>query len=469
MGRQRSWVAAVAISGVLVGSIAGCSGSDDAELGAGGSTTTGAPHEPGGGWDCGPDCDWDSAASGGADGSKASGRALADSEESLVADEAPTGAPTTTVPLSTVPGEPTPDAPDRPVVTAGSIDDNQAWEDYLLYRQWFDALAPRPEVLDLRVEGRQVLTVVDASGHPVPGAAISVVDGAGEEVARLTTYADGRALFHPPTDEIDPRTQSRPVFEAVVSPPSWAGGGEPVRQRLTADTSSYTVDLGELTVPEGVRLDVAFLLDATGSMGDEIDRLKANMVSIAEQIDALPGDPDVRFAMTVYRDQGDLFVTRTFDFTGDVATFTAGLRDVTADGGGDWPEALEDGLHDVLTAPTWRGDDTVKLVFLVADAPPHVGGEGPNYTDDLRAAAAAGVKVFPIASSGLADDPQGEYIFRQLAQATLARFVFLTYGADGTSPGDSTAHHVEPDAYSVLPLDELVVKLVTDELAPLNR
>ena len=50
----------------------------------------------------------------------------------------------------------------------------------------------------------------------------------------------------------------------------------------------------------------------------------------------------------------------------------------------------------------------------------------------------------------------------------MGRFVFLTYGADGVSPGDATAHQVAPDAYSTLPLDELVVQLVRDEVAALD-
>jgi hypothetical protein len=74
-----------------------------------------------------------------------------------------------------------------------------------------------------------------------------------------------------------------------------------------------------------------------------------------------------------------------------------------------------------------------------------------------------GIKIFPLASSGL--DDQGEYIFRQLAQISSGKFLFLTYGAGG-APGDETPHHV--DDYSVLSLDELVVRLVEEELAQLS-
>jgi hypothetical protein len=186
------------------------------------------------------------------------------------------------------------------------------------------------------------------------------------------------------------------------------------------------------------------------------------MISVAERIAALEARPDVRFGMTVYRDQGDVFVTRTFDFTGDVAGFTAALGEVVADGGGDTPEDVETALADALSKPAWRSDDMVSLAVLVADAPPHLDYAGSTpYTASIDLARSTGVKLFPVASSGL--DDQGEMVFRQLAQTTLGRFVFLTYGADGASPGTSTPHHV--DGYSTMALDDLVVQLVADELA----
>jgi hypothetical protein len=403
-------------------------------------------------WDCGAECGWDSDAAGsGTDGD------LAPVGEAMAADGARTDAASASATTAVEVARP------DTAVTAGSIDDNERWEDYLLYRQWFDALAPRPAVRDIPVEGRQVLEVLDGEGRPVLGARISVRDAADEEVARLTTHADGRALFHPAPGAVDPDSQRRPTFEVVVVPP---GGGEAERRALDAEARTHRVVLGAGSAEGPVLLDVALLLDATGSMGDEIDRLKANMVSVAEQIAEHPAAPDVRFALTVYRDEGDAFVTRSFGFTGDVAAFTDALREVEADGGGDWPEALEEGLAEVVGGQDWR-EGAVHLVFTVADAPPHLRDGGPGYDESLRLAAEEGIKVFPIASSGAADDAVTEYVFRQLAQVTLGRFVFLTYGADGAPTGDTTAHRVEPGSYDVLALDELVVRIVGDELAAL--
>jgi len=302
--------------------------------------------------------------------------------------------------------------------------------------------------------------VVTPDGSPVLGALVELRDrdGDGGVVARARTAADGVAYLHPPV-ATGGEQQSSAGYRATVTK-----DGARSETTLESGDRSHRIELDAAGVDE-VALDVLFLVDTTGSMGDEIERLKAHMVSVAERIAALPAAPDVRFALTVYRDRGDAFVVATRDFTSDVAGFVAALREVQAGGGGDEPEDLNAGLHSALTEPSWRGDGAVKLVFLVADAPPQLGYDGPDYAEDVLLAAERGVIVHSIASSGLND--QGEFVFRQLAQLTGGRFVFLTYGADGASPGDSTPHHV--DGYSVLALDDLVVQLVAEELEPLAR
>jgi hypothetical protein len=332
---------------------------------------------------------------------------------------------------------------------AGSTDDNERWDDYLRYRTEF--LARGIPVHDLDVTERHVVRVRDRDGGPVLGARVRVFAGDARAAALdLRTYADGRALVLPRAAAIDPQASLR----AVIS-----RGNAEVEVDLPRDRSDHAVTLP--IAPVAVKkVDVHFLLDATGSMGDEIDRLKAHMTAVADRIGGRDDGVDVRFGLTAYRDRGDAFVTRTFDLTGDVAAFDQALHEVQADGGGDTPEALSAGLRDAVTKPSWRGDDTVKLVFLVADAAPQLDDpEHADYAEEVRHAASAGIKIHPIASSGL--DDQGEFVYRQLAQITTGRFVFLTYGADG-GPGDATTHHV--DKYAVLSLDGLVAQLIEEEL-----
>ena len=340
----------------------------------------------------------------------------------------------------------------NPALRAGSVDDNAEWDDYLLYRLRFAEWGI--SVHDIDVSQRHIIQVTNEQGQPVLGAKVTIFDDAGQKLAMMRTCADGRALFFP-LASINPEAQS---YQVRVEK-----GSAEVTFPIDRSHRDHPVTLEVRSASSPVRLDVHFLIDATGSMSDEIQQLKENMITISERIHALPSNPDVRFGMTIYRDRGDLFISRTFDFTPDIETFTSELAKVVAEGGGDYPESLNEGLHNAIHLPEWRMEETVSLIFLVADAPPQlIYANDYDYAEEVFEAVERGIKIFPLASSGL--DDQGEYIFRQLAQISSGKFLFLTYGAGG-APGDETSHHV--DDYSVLSLDELVVRLVEEELAHL--
>ncbi len=214
------------------------------------------------------------------------------------------------------------------------------------------------------------------------------------------------------------------------------------------------------------RLDLVFLIDSTGSMADEIDKLKTSLRAIAAQVAALPSQPDLCFGLVAYRDKGDAFLLRSHDPTNNLNDFQRVLNALHADAGGDYPEAMNEALHETVHNLSWRGSGATRLVVLLADAPPYLDYGGPQYDDDMMAALGKGIKVLSVGASGL--DKQGEYIQRQIAQYTGGRFVFLTYAqADRPSsgPGRETRHDVSN--YSVDTLDSLIVRLVRDELARL--
>jgi hypothetical protein len=337
---------------------------------------------------------------------------------------------------------------------AGSVDDNAQWDDYLLYRLKFRDWGI--SVHDLDVSGRHTIKVINRRAMPVLGALVEVFASSGERLFQATSGADGTIYFHP---HMLGNSQSS-TFEVVASK-----GNEEVSLIISAEEFNHELVLDTRSSGDPIRLDVHFLIDATGSMSDEIQQLKDNMISVAERIASMQSNPDVRYGMTIYRDREDLFVSRTFDFTPDVIVFTDALREVYAEGGGDYPESLNEGLHQALYLPEWRQEETISLLFLIADAPPHLDyAQDFDYAQDVFQAVETGIKIFPLASSGL--DDQGEYIFRQLAQISGGKFLFLTYGAGG-APGDDTTHHV--DNYSVLSLDDLVVRLVEEQLAFLSN
>jgi Mg-chelatase subunit ChlD len=343
-------------------------------------------------------------------------------------------------------------------VTAGMVDDNADFGEYLAYRQ----RATPGVVRDRDVAERYRVEVRDAAGRAVPDAELALTwPGAATSVVWARTDAGGTAWLHPRAIVPPDVAAHTRALEVQVRHGRQLGRVAMLRGQKQA----VQLRLGAAAfVSARARLDLVFLVDATGSMGDEIHKLKTSLRDIADQIAVLPSRPDLCFALVAYRDQGDAFVLRTHDFTHRLDAFQGALDRLHAGGGGDYPESLNEALHETVHRLSWRGDGAQRLVLLVADAPPHLGRDGAPYDATMAAALAKGIKLFAVGASGL--DAQGEYVFRQLAQYTGGRFVFLTYRdarQPGRGPGTETTHDVSN--YSVNTLDQLVVRLVREELA----
>lgn len=123
------------------------------------------------------------------------------------------------------------------------------------------------------------------------------------------------------------------------------------------------------------QLDLIFIMDCTGSMGTYIRAAKQNIEAIVQKLVQSEGY-DLQFGLIGYRDhppQDQSYITKEFDFTADVSQMQANLRQLSAQGGGDGPEAVEAGLKAALDS-SWRATAT-KVCILIADAPPHGLGE----------------------------------------------------------------------------------------------
>jgi Mg-chelatase subunit ChlD len=121
------------------------------------------------------------------------------------------------------------------------------------------------------------------------------------------------------------------------------------------------------------RLDVAFVVDTTGSMKDDIRAVKDSLFQIVERIVSRTENLQIRFAIVSYRDhppQDRTYVTRVFDFTDRIKTVHREISKLKPSEGGDTPEAVADGLYDARTKLSWASD-AYKVLLLVGDAPPH--------------------------------------------------------------------------------------------------
>ena len=122
--------------------------------------------------------------------------------------------------------------------------------------------------------------------------------------------------------------------------------------------------------------DFAFVIDTTGSMGDDIDAVKANANAI---IDALfkDGAIDARIGVIGFKDTtiGEpteviLPFTDQDSFADRKAAAIAAINGIGVGGGGDLPETAFDGLRKALdgTMGDWRPGAAVHRVALFTDA-----------------------------------------------------------------------------------------------------
>lgn len=133
---------------------------------------------------------------------------------------------------------------------------------------------------------------------------------------------------------------------------------------------------------ELTHLDLAFVVDTTGSMGAFIQTAQRQMIALLQGLSTSIATPlDLRLAVVEYRDhppQDHSFVARAHEFSKDLRQVQKTINALKPDGGGDGPEAVYDGLSAACEKLAWR-DHSQRLVVLIGDAPPHGwyrGGDG---------------------------------------------------------------------------------------------
>jgi hypothetical protein len=127
-------------------------------------------------------------------------------------------------------------------------------------------------------------------------------------------------------------------------------------------------------------VEICFCLDTTGSMTGMIDAARLKMWAICHQVLAARPTPQLKVALVAFRDKGDEYVTRVFDLRDDLDAVYADLKTFVATGGGDTPEHVNKALFDAVHKVKWSADTkTLKVIFLVGDAPPHM-----DYDDDVK-------------------------------------------------------------------------------------
>lgn len=200
-------------------------------------------------------------------------------------------------------------------------------------------------------------------------------------------------------------------------------------------------------------VDIAFVVDATGSMGDEIEFLKFEMEDVIRKTFDKYNKLDLKVGSVFYRDRGDEYVTRYTDMQSDLLKVLNFVKLQRDGGGGDEPEALDSALYVALNKLTWRKEARARIMFLFLDAPAHDYAREDVYKMVTKAAE-MGVRIVPVACSGTGKI--SEFLLRSMALATNGTYAFLTNhsGVGGK--------HTEPstDAYDVELLNNLMQRVI---------
>ncbi|MFM9946119.1 MAG: carboxypeptidase regulatory-like domain-containing protein [Bacteroidia bacterium] len=225
------------------------------------------------------------------------------------------------------------------------------------------------------------------------------------------------------------------------------------------DAASFSISLNKLVIPsvcsQPLNMDIVFAVDATGSMGDEISYLQAELYDVIEKVKQ--GNPGLNLNMgsVFYRDKEDLYLTVQQNLTSDINTVMDFMKAQSADGGGDEPEGVDAAMEVAIGKFKWRSEARARVMFLVLDASPHHDEETMDklkkYT---KMAAEKGIRIVPIVCSGI--DKASEYLMRSIALATNGNYIFLT---DHSGIGDG---HITPstDKFDVETLNVLLIRLL---------
>lgn len=340
-------------------------------------------------------------------------------------------------------------SPEPGQLTAGEWRDLDHWSFWL-------GLFSRPDIAAYAEQWGFITTarypvIVRADGKPLADAGVTLLGPDEKPLWSARTDAHGEAeLFAGIFDGVIGESYKVSVSSSAGLASADATRDQPVVVEVTGAAQPKPA------------LDLMFVIDTTGSMGDELSYLQSELADVIDRVRTNVGETvALRLSVNFYRDDGDEYLVRPFPFTTDIDAALVDLEAQTADGGGDWPEAVHSALADAVDQHAWSETATARLCFLVLDAPPH---EDEATLASVRTSvgrfAEKGVRAIPIAASGV--DQPTEFLLRFFAVATGGTYTFLT---DDSGIG---GEHTEPTIgdYELERLNDLLVRVITESLTP---
>ena len=337
------------------------------------------------------------------------------------------------------------------VLTAGEWNDLDHWDFWsgLMVSNNYKGMS---DYWGFYTSRRVAVRVADADGKRLPGVRVTLEQGQNTIWSVLTDNLGEASLW------IDPfhAEAGTEDLALVVDGVRQAGAPKVTTwdvQQTEADVNFYQISAAKEPVKKA---DIAFIVDATGSMGDEIAFLKKDLMNILDRVKGGQGDIELRTGAVFYRDEGDDYVTKYSQFTGDYRETIQYIAMQDARGGGDHPEAVHTALGAALQNLDWNASARSRIAFLILDAPAHQDHQGvvESLQASIESYAKYGIKIIPVFCSS--PTKECEFMCRYFATLTGGTYVFLT--DDSGVGGD----HIEASVgqYQVEALNDLLVRLI---------
>ncbi|MCF8373532.1 MAG: VWA domain-containing protein [Bacteroidales bacterium] len=331
-------------------------------------------------------------------------------------------------------------------MTAGEWNDLQNWAFWLGLMQEND-WHPLQAYWGFHTQDRYSVEIVDANDKAVVDAHVSLLGTNDVVLWKARTDNKGRAeLFGKMYDEGENPNKIKVSYKGTESY---------LNPLVMMPAGVNTFSLSVLaTIPQ--KMNIYFAVDATGSMGDEIEYLKAELGDVISTVQSQFSNLDLLMGTAFYRDEGDAYLIEELPFTTNINSVLGFVEDHSAGGGGDFPEAVHTALETSLNAQ-WEEEAISRILFLILDAPPHYENQVlENVRESVKLAAEKGIKIIPITASGI--DKETEFLMRFMAISTNSTYTFITN--DSGIGGE----HLEPTVgqYTVELLNEMIIRIISE-------
>lgn len=330
-------------------------------------------------------------------------------------------------------------------VTAGHWRDLDHWKDWLKTNN-DKTVALHMKVWGLYPKKLNVIKIANQNHEILPFVKIKLMNGS-DIIWESVTDIDGQAYLWPMVEK------DSMYVDAKDLEVQYAGGTYTILDYKSTYPDNYIrIQANKISSP---KIEIGFMVDATGSMGDEIRFLQRELIDVIGRIKKERPCSEIYTGSVFYKDHGDDYLTRIQPLTKNPVNTIDFISNQYASGGGDFQEAVDYGLEASIKQLNWSDSAGTKILFILLDAPPHEKPEiQARINKAIRLAASKGIRLVPVAASGI--NQATEFLLKYMAILSNGEYLYIT---DDSQIG---GRHLLPTGgkSDVEFLNDLMVKLI---------